>query len=88
MIRRRLVVSGEVQGVFYRDTCRSIAESAGVAGSASNLPDGRVEVVLEGPEDAVEKMVAWCRRGTPQSTVQGVDIEEEEPLGDTSFRVL
>jgi acylphosphatase len=88
MIRRRLVVSGEVQGVFYRDTCRSIAESAGVAGSASNLPDGRVEVVLEGPEDAVEKVVAWCRRGTPQSTVQGVDIEEEEPLGDTSFRVL
>ncbi|MEA2507254.1 MAG: acylphosphatase [Actinomycetota bacterium] len=88
MIRRRLVVSGEVQGVFYRDTCRSIAESAGVAGSASNLPDGHVEVVLEGPEDAVEKVVAWCRRGTPQSTVQGVDIEEEEPLGDTSFRVL
>ena len=88
MIRRRLMVSGDVQGVFYRDTCRSRAESAGVGGSARNLPDGRVEVVLEGEEDAVNGVVEWCRRGTPQSRVQSVEVTEEEPVGARAFQIL
>lgn len=88
MIRRRLLVSGEVQGVFYRDTCRSMAQSAGVAGSARNLPDGRVEVALEGEPDGVDKVIEWCRQGTPESTVRGVEVSEQEPRGDTSFRIL
>ena len=88
MIRRRLLVSGRVQGVFYRDTCRSTAESAGVGGSARNLPDGRVEVILEGEESAVDKVIAWCRRGTPQSRVERIDISEEDPLGETGFRTI
>ena len=88
MIRRRLVVSGRVQGVFYRDTCRSVAGSAGVAGAARNLPDGRVEVILEGDPTAVEKVIAWCRKGTRGSRVTAVDISEEEPEGDSGFRVL
>jgi acylphosphatase len=88
MIRRRLLVSGEVQGVFYRDTCRSVASEAGVAGSAANLPDGRVEVVLEGETESVEKVIEWCRSGTRGSRVQAVDISEEEPEGETSFRVI
>jgi acylphosphatase len=88
MIRRRLIVSGRVQGVFYRDTCRSTARSAGVAGFARNLPDGRVEVIVEGEHDAVDKVVEWCRRGTPGSTVEAVEVSEEEPVGETSFRIL
>jgi acylphosphatase len=88
VIRRRLLVSGRVQGVFYRDTCRSVAEQAGVAGSAANLPDGRVEVVLEGEAEAVEGVIAWCRDGTDGSRVEAVDISEETPEGDSDFRVL
>lgn len=88
MIRRRLLVSGRVQGVFYRDTCRSVAQSAGVAGAARNLPDGSVEVVLEGEAGAVEKVIAWCRKGTEGSRVEAVDVSEEEPKGDSSFRVI
>jgi acylphosphatase len=88
VIRRRLLVSGEVQGVFYRDTCRSVAGRAGVAGSAANLPDGRVEVVLEGDEDAVEKVIDWCRSGTGGSRVEAVEVMEEDPQGETTFRVL
>jgi acylphosphatase len=88
VIRRKLVVSGRVQGVFYRDTCRSVAESEGVAGTARNLPDGRVEVVLEGDAVDVEKVIAWCRKGTRGSRVTAVDITEESPEGDSGFRVL
>lgn len=88
MIRRRLLVSGDVQGVFYRDTCRSVAEEAGVTGTAANLPDGRVEVILEGEAEAIEKVIDWCRRGTSQSRVQAVDITDEEPTGERYFRVL
>jgi acylphosphatase len=88
MIRRRLLVSGRVQGVFYRDTCKDTAESAGVAGSARNLPDGRVEVVLEGHTDAVNEVIEWCRRGTAQSKVESVEVADEPPDGARGFRIL
>ena len=88
MIRRRLLVSGRVQGVFYRDSCKSTAESAGVAGSARNLPDGRVEVILEGETDAVNEVIEWCRSGTAQSRVESVEVSDEEPAGARSFRIL
>jgi acylphosphatase len=65
-----------------------VADHAGVAGSAANLPDGRVEVVLEGETKAVEKMIEWCRSGTRGSRVQAVGITDEEPVGERSFRVL
>ena len=88
MIRRRLLVSGAVQGVFYRDTCRSEAEAAGVAGSARNLPDGRVEVILEGEEAGVDEVIAWCRKGTSGSRVEGIEISEEQPAGERGFRTI
>ena len=84
-IRRRVVVSGRVQGVFYRDTCRRRAQEEGVAGSAKNLSDGRVEVILEGEPAAVERMIAWCRQGTEWSEVTAVDVTEEEPRGESGF---
>jgi acylphosphatase len=88
VIRRRLWVAGDVQGVFFRDTCRSVAEKAGVTGSAANLSDGRVEIVLEGEPQAVEKVIDWCRSGTRGARVSSVDITDEEPTGERSFRVL
>ena len=84
-VRRRLLVEGEVQGVFFREECRQQAQSAGVAGWATNLSDGRVEVVLEGDADAVERVVAWCREGPSGAQVTGVDVTEEEPEDLSGF---
>jgi acylphosphatase len=78
-IRRRLVVHGKVQGVFFRDSTREAAQNEGVAGWASNRPDGSVEVVLEGPPDAVESVAGYVRRG-PSSA-------QETPEGLTGFRI-
>jgi acylphosphatase len=86
-IRKRVRATGRVQGVFFRDSVRRAAEAAGVAGSAENLPDGSVEVVLEGPEDAVERLVELCRRGPGHAEVARLDVADEEPEGLRGFSV-
>jgi acylphosphatase len=86
-VRRHLLVGGRVQGVFYRDTCRRVANEAGVAGWAANLADGRVEIVLEGAPGAVERVVSWCRKGTQYSSVDSVEITDESPQGESGFRI-
>ena len=86
VVRRRVLVEGDVQGVFFRDECRKQAQSAGLAGSARNRSDGRVEVVLEGDEAAVERMVDWCRQGSSRSEVTGIEVSEEEPEGLSGCR--
>ncbi len=85
VVRRRVVVEGDVQGVFFRDECRKQARSAGVAGSARNRSDGRVEVVLEGDEAAVKRVVEWCRQGSSRAEVAGIEVSEEEPEGLSAF---
>ncbi len=87
MIRRRVEVHGEVQGVFFRDSAREQAESAGVVGWVRNTPSGTVEAVFEGQEDAVERLVRWCREGSDQARVDRVDVQDEEPGGETAFTV-
>jgi acylphosphatase len=80
VVRRRVVVRGEVQGVFFRDSTRSEAESRGVSGWVRNRDDGSVEAVFEGSPDAVEAMVEWCRSGPSRAEVQDMDvILEEDP---------
>jgi acylphosphatase len=86
-IRRRVVVDGRVQGVFFRDSCRREALDAGVAGWVRNRPDGRVEAVFEGAPDRVERLVQWCRVGPPRATVTAVETHVEEPAGEHGFRV-
>jgi acylphosphatase len=86
-VRKHLYVSGEVQGVFYRDTCKRKAAEAGVAGWASNLADGRVEVVLEGEADAVERVLRWCREGTNYARVGSVEVTDESPVGESGFSI-
>jgi acylphosphatase len=87
VIRRRVIVTGRVQGVFFRDTARRRAESAGVAGWVSNRSDGAVEAVFEGDADAVEELVDFCRRGPSRAEVAAVEVSEEEPEGLSRFRV-
>ena len=86
-VRRRVIVDGRVQGVFYRDTCRRLASRAGVSGWARNRSDGEVEVVLEGDPDAVDRVVAWCRTGPPHALVTSVKVVDEEPEGIRGFSV-
>ncbi|MQA99174.1 MAG: acylphosphatase [Actinobacteria bacterium] len=87
-VRRRVLVSGRVQGVFFREACRRRAEGEGVAGAIRNLPDGRVEASFEGDPDAVRRLVVWCRSGPPSATVEELEEIEEDPIGETGFRVL
>jgi acylphosphatase len=86
-ISRRVVVHGRVQGVFFRDSCRRQAQAAGVGGWVRNLPDGSVEALFEGPEDAVRRMLDWVQHGPPYARVERVDVAEEQPSGATDFRV-
>jgi acylphosphatase len=86
-IRRRLVVHGKVQGVFYRDSTRDAARNEGVSGWAANRSDGTVEVVLEGPEDAVESVIGFCRAGPSSAEVDSVDVHEDTPEGLTGFQI-
>ncbi len=85
--RVRVRAEGRVQGVFFRDSVRREAERAGVAGWAANLPDGSVEVVAEGPADAVDGVVALIRSGPGHADVSRVDVREEEVEGVSGFRV-
>ena len=87
-IRRRVTVHGRVQGVFFRDTCRQIAEEHGVSGWVRNLPDGRVEAVFEGLPEAVDALVAWCHEGPPAARVDEVRVTPVDPTGlDRGFQV-
>jgi acylphosphatase len=87
MIRRRVLVSGRVQGVYYRDTCRRAAEAQGVAGWVRNLPDGRVEAVFEGSAAPVAALVAWAGEGPESAVVTGVAVHEEPPEGLATFNI-
>jgi acylphosphatase len=86
-IRRRVVVRGRVQGVFFRDTIRRRAREAGVSGWVRNRSDGAVEAVFEGDSGAVEEMVALCRQGPPQADVREVECFDEEVEGTGGFAV-
>jgi acylphosphatase len=88
MIRRRVLVSGLVQGVFYRDTCQRIAAARGVSGWVRNLPDGRVEAVFEGSADAVQHLVDWARQGPSKAIVTGIAVHDEPAEGLGGFSVV
>jgi acylphosphatase len=86
-VRRRVRVRGRVQGVFFRDSARRQAERRGVAGWASNEPDGTVMLVLEGEREGVERMLDFCRTGPEAAHVEEVEESEEEPEGLEGFVV-
>jgi len=87
MIRRRVVVHGLVQGVFFRDTCRQEAQRRHVNGWIQNADDGTVQAEFEGPSDAVEAMVAWCRQGPSRAQVERVEVTDLDPVGAPGFHV-
>jgi acylphosphatase len=86
-VARRVVVSGHVQGVFFRDCTRREAHRRGVAGWVRNCADGTVEAHLEGAAAAVEELVRWCRRGPRHATVYEVRVQDAEPEGLSRFQI-
>jgi acylphosphatase len=86
-VARRVVVSGHVQGVFFRDQTRREASRRGVAGWVRNCVDGTVEAHFEGDGAAVEELVRWCRQGPRYATVHHVLVEDAEPAGLDRFTI-
>jgi acylphosphatase len=86
-IRRRVVVHGRVQGVFFRDSARERARAHDVAGWVRNRPDGAVEAVLEGPAEAVERVLRFMRTGPPSAEVTDFHASEEAPEGLNGFQI-
>ncbi|MFE2548873.1 acylphosphatase [Streptomyces sp. NPDC059355] len=87
-VRSRVIVHGEVQGVFFRDSCRRTALEYGVSGWVRNLPDGTVEAAFEGPAEAVAHLITWTRQGPPTAAVTRVEVHEEPPQALATFEIL
>ena len=87
MTRVHVRIRGRVQGVFFRAEAQIRAESLGLAGWIRNAEDGSVEAVFEGDEERVASMVDWCRRGPSGARVEDVEVEPEEPTGESGFDV-
>jgi acylphosphatase len=87
VIRYRLLISGRVQGVFFRETCRRLAQQHDVSGWVRNLEDGTVEAVFEGPDEDVRHLVAWSRQGPRSAVVEDVRAQPEPPEGISGFQV-
>jgi acylphosphatase len=87
VIRRRVVVHGRVQGVWFRGATERQARALGVAGWVRNRPDGTVEAVFEGSDGAVSRAIAYCRQGPPGARVERVEVADEPPEGLRGFDV-
>lgn len=81
-VRAVALISGRVQGVFFRASTREIAERLGLAGYVRNLPLMKVEAVFEGPRDKVEQALDWCQQGPAGAVVNQVRVSWIEPAGD------
>ena len=87
MVRYRVLVSGQVQGVSFRVACQRMAWRHGVAGWVRNLNDGRVEAVFEGPAGEVQRLLDWARRGPGMAVVADVAVQPEQPEGLGTFQI-
>ena len=87
VVRRRVLVSGRVQGVWFRESCREEADALGVAGWVRNRADGRVEIEAEGDDEAVTRLVTWARQGPRGARVEAVETVALAPTGEAGFAV-
>ena len=81
------MVSGRVQGVFFRSTCQERARALGLGGWVRNTSDGTVEAWVEGEPSRIDDLIAWCREGSGHADVEQVKVYEETPTGVGGFRV-
>lgn len=86
-IAAHVLISGRVQGVFYRASTQEMAQLKAVNGWVRNLPDGRVEALFEGTAEAVEAMIQWCHQGPPGARVTKVEVEYQQPQNLRGFEI-
>jgi acylphosphatase len=82
--RAHVRISGQVQGVFFRDSTREKAQELNLRGWVKNLPDGRVEALFEGSAEKVREIIGWCEEGPQNASVENVDTDFEDAGGDLS----
>ncbi len=88
-VRRHALIEGHVQGVNFRNATKQVANQTGVRGWVKNLEDGRVEAIFEGPRDAVERIIEWCKHGPPAARVDQLQVRPEPATGEfLKFQVL
>ena len=86
--RANVFIRGKVQGVFFRATTLEEAQRLRLAGWVQNLPDGRVEILVEGPRRTVEELIAWAHAGPPMADVEQVEVRWEQPRREfETFRI-
>lgn len=88
MVHETIVVSGKVQGVFFRESARKQAENLGLHGLVRNLPDGRVHIEAEGTEENLNTFREWCANGPPRAVVEKVEVKPGEIVHYESFKVV
>jgi acylphosphatase len=86
MMRAELLISGLVQGVFYRASAQQEGLRLGLTGEVRNLPGGEVEAIVEGEKEAIDEFIAWCKRGPPSARVEKVEVRWTPPRG--AFRTM
>ena len=86
-VAAKLMISGRVQGVWYRGTMQERAEELGCSGWSRNLFSGEVEAFVEGPRDKVEALIGWCRRGPPSARVESVEVTWTEVENQVGFHI-
>ena len=88
MKRAHVRIYGKVQGVWFRANTKEMADKLGIKGWVRNVPDGSVEAVFEGDDEAVEEIIKWCHHGPPLARVDKVEVSYEEPKGEKDFRII
>lgn len=89
MYQARLLITGKVQGVFYRASCQEVAQRLGLNGWVKNLSDGNVEALAQGEKEKIEKLIAWCKKGPSGAVVSNLDINWETVVKQiTSFKIV
>ncbi|HET8669208.1 MAG TPA: acylphosphatase [Candidatus Saccharimonadales bacterium] len=83
----KIKVTGKVQGVYFRDTARQVAENLEIQGFARNEPDGSVYIEAEGSDEAIDKFLAWCQEGSREAAVEGIEHTHHEPVGHRGFAI-
>ena len=84
MFQAHLIISGKVQGVFYRASCQEAAQGLGLTGWVKNLPAGEVEVLAQGEKEKIEKLIEWCKKGPAGARVSSVEVKWENILNNSS----
>ena len=85
MHQAHIIISGKVQGVFYRASCQDVAIGYDLKGRVKNLPTGEVEVLAQGEKEKIEKLIEWCKKGPPSAKVNQVKVEWETNITEKYF---